>query len=435
MSRQPENRPDLQYPKMRGVEVHPAEQDGEPVIYLQDPQNIARHMLVLPPFAFFMVTFFDGNHTVQDIQDEVKKQFSQHVPEEPIWDIILKLDEELFLESKPYFTACKAMLDAFNANPVRPAAFAGLAYEDDPQLLRNQLDVLIQTVSSEKNETNQVPLDVLIAPHIDIRRGGIGFAHAYKEIAQRKPADLYIIFGTAHHSRNSYLTVTKKTYDTPLGRLETDVDFINALSQRAPVDLFAEEILHRDEHSIEFQALWLRHILGETWKGKIVPILCGSFHSFIENETSPTEEPELKQTLEQLRHLIATYPGNICIIAGVDFSHVGKRFGSEIGIPPQELERVANDDKEVMEAIVTGSSKQFFETVQKKKDRNHLCGLSPIFMALDVARPSNGRLLHYDQAIETDTESVVSFASISFCRDDSIMPLWQSPPGYLRSSF
>jgi len=33
---------------------------------------------------------------------------------------------------------------------------------------------------------------------------------------------------------------------------------------------------------------------------------------------------------------------------------------------------------------------------------------------LYVIRPASGRLLKYEQAIEDDTESVVSFASLSF---------------------
>ena len=35
------------------------------------------------------------------------------------------------------------------------------------------------------------------------------------------------------------------------------------------------DLQHRDEHSVEFQAVFLRHVLGET-PFSLVPVLCGS---------------------------------------------------------------------------------------------------------------------------------------------------------------
>jgi len=172
--------------------------------------------------------------------------------------------------------------------------------------------------------------------------------------------------------------------------------------------------LHRDEHSIEFQAVWLRFILGEEWRGKIVPILCGSFHPYVQNGCSPREDACMADTLVLLRSLIEGYPGTVTVIAGADMSHVGKRFGNEWGIPPSELERVKREDGEVLAAMLSGEAETFYRSVEKNKDRNNLCGLSPIYMTLDVVRPPSGCLLKYDQAIERDTESVVTFASAAF---------------------
>jgi len=262
---------------------------------------------------------------------------------------------------------------------------------------------------------SQKQLKVLIAPHIDFHRGGAGFAHAYREAARCAPADLYLIFGTAHQSVHSLFILTPKDYNTPLGRMPTDTRFVEQFSREAPVDVFEEEWLHRNEHSAEFQAVWLRYILDGDWQGKIVPILCGSFHRYVQEGISPRQDPDLASCLDLLRRLVDEYPGRVALIAGVDLSHVGKRFGHEQGIPAAELARVEREDQAVLEAIQSGEAERFYARIAKNKDRNNVCGLSPIYMVLDIARPGSGRLLHYGQAVERETESVVTFASLSFC--------------------
>src|SRR5258708_36239068 len=85
-------------------------------------------------------------------------------------------------------------------------------------------------------------------------------------------------------------TATRKDYMTPLGAVETDHDLVGRLAARyTQGDLFAEELLHRNEHSIEFQALFLAWALG-TEGYKIVPILVGSFHEMTVNGTTPVSD-------------------------------------------------------------------------------------------------------------------------------------------------
>lgn len=409
---------DLRYPRIREVEAFPINQNGEQQICLRDPQNIAQNTLVLSPPLFYMITLFDGRHDVKHIQMELNKQFRELIPEEQIESLIEQLDRELYLESDTLRKACAAIEDEFRTAPCRKAFFAGSAYEKEPDRLRKQLQSFIESMNCE-NPGNGKPdceyLKALVSPHIDLHRGGRCFAYAYEEIAQSEAADLYLLFGTGHQLRSSFMALTHLSYDTPLGLVETDRDFIDRFSALAPIELFSEELAHKQEHSLEFQALWLRYTLGDSWKGKIVPILCGSLHAFIQQGTSPRSHKKLADTLDLLREMIEDYPGIVSVIAGADMSHVGKRFGHENGIPNEELQRVERDDHEVLDAMVSGNAENFFKSIEKNKDHNHVCGLSPIYMTLDVTRPkTKGKLLKYEQAIEEDTESVVSYASVSF---------------------
>jgi AmmeMemoRadiSam system protein B len=223
-----------------------------------------------------------------------------------------------------------------------------------------------------------------------------------------------VILGTGHQCLESKMVFTKKSFNTPLGIVETDTEFIDRMMVRAPNNLFQEEMLHRDEHSIEFQVVWLKHILGDSWTGKIVPILCGSFYQYVQNGISPREDNEFAQLLDCLREEIVAYDGKVTVIAGVDLSHVGKQFGDENGISSSNIDRVTQDDKAVLKGIESGDAETFYRTIETIKDRNNVCGLSPIYMSLDLIRPCNGVVLHYDQAINQDTESVVSFTSCAF---------------------
>ena len=67
-------------------------------------------------------------------------------------------------------------------------------------------------------------------------------------------------------------------------------------------DFFADEYLHRGEHSIEFQVLYLKYIAQKRAEltglperpFKIVPILVASFHSMMMDRTAPEQRPWLE---------------------------------------------------------------------------------------------------------------------------------------------
>ncbi|RJP31148.1 MAG: AmmeMemoRadiSam system protein B [Candidatus Omnitrophota bacterium] len=406
-----------EYPKIRPVEAFPVLDAGRQFICLRDPQRIAQNILSLPFPTYYLVTLMDGIHSLLDMQEAFVRQFREIISQDTIRRIIAQLDTELFMESETFEQARRRIEEEFRASPYRAPAHAGTAYQADPQRLREQLDgyfAKIEHPSADAELPRNGKLSVLIAPHIDLERGGLCYAQAYQEIRNRPPSDLYIIFGTAHQCRHSLMTLTRKSYDTPLGPLPTDCEFVDRFSQSAPFDIFEEELLHRDEHSIEFQVLYLRRLLGSHWKGKVVPILSGSFHPYIHAGRSPREDPRVQQALDVLRDMIHEYEGSVTVVVGADLSHVGKNFGHMTGIPADELKRVEKDDHEVLDALVTGDAEQFYRRVEKKKNYNNICGLSPIYMALDIARPAKGYLLRYDRAIDQVSESVVTFAGLSF---------------------
>src|SRR5262249_29199466 len=146
------------------------------------------------------------------------------------------------------------------------------------------------------------------------------------QVAENPGADRYIIFGTCHNPIRRRFALTRKGYDTPLGCARTDTDFVDRLAATLPADYFGDEFAARNEHSIEFQAVCLRYVLGDTAEFRIAPILVGSFHDLGEQGRSAGDDAEVAAMVGAVRETMAELGGRYCVIAGADLAHVGRRF-------------------------------------------------------------------------------------------------------------
>ena len=181
-----------------------------------------------------------------------------------------------------------------------------------------------------------------------------------------------------------------------------------------PSDVFEDEIFHKIEHSIECQVVFLQYALRGRKNVKIVPILCSSFNEMIERNVVPSESPAISDFISLLKKAVVQNGGSVCFVASADLSHVGRRFGDQIQLSSGLLEVIKNHDMEMLEYVEQLDSTGFFRSIQNDGDDRNICGLPPIYMLLNVMEASQGKILRYSQAPERDTESVVSFASLSF---------------------
>jgi hypothetical protein len=306
--------------------------------------------------------------------------------------------------------------EEFLASPERPAALAGLCYEKDPARLRLELARFFDPPDGPGRAptvTKPHRLAGLIAPHIDPRRGAAAYAHAYYELMSHEPPELVVILGTSHYGGGPELfTATRKNYATPLGAVETDRGFIDRLAARYDGDLFADEELHRGEHSIEFQALFLAYALGARGY-QIVPVLVSSFHEMVASGLEPARDPRVASFIDALRSELETERRRVLVLAGVDFAHVGKKFGDVFSADRVVAQRVEREDLELIEHIKRGDPAGFFADIVKDRDARRICGLAPMYTQLELLRGRSARLLKYGIAMEPQSESAVSFASLA----------------------
>ena len=400
-------------PRLRPVEVLPVDAEGDAAYALRDPLDVAPHPIVLSAGALLVLQQLDGNTTSREAQANIFREVGHLFELEQIEQLLETLDDAFFLDSPRFRVKYDSLVEEFRALPTRPAVLAGQGYPTDPDELRSFLDDLLTGVDGE-TPVESGALRAVVAPHIDLSRGGQGFAAAYREIAANCDADLYIVLGIAHQGGEEPFFLTDKDFETPLGTMPTDREFVARLRERCPADALGDELAHRNEHSIEFQAVMLRHAFPDR-DISMVPILCGSLHDALVHSREPSRDDVVRGFIDGLRATIEETGTRACIVASVDLSHVGRRFGDSEGIDDERLQRIDHADHELLDAVAKRDVEEYFRLLARDENARHVCGYPALYTMLNVMPETGpGRLLDYRQSVEEDTDSVVSFAAMAF---------------------
>jgi hypothetical protein len=327
------------------------------------------------------------------------------------------LDRHLFLEGPRVDAERARQRAAFLGASTRPAFLAGRSYDAEPGTLAAALAGHFEPPDGPGpiGPPRGGLMRGLVAPHIDFNRGGPAYAWAYRALAEAQDADCFVVVGTAHAGLEGHaFAATAKAFETPFGPLEVDREVLDAVVRRAPANLFAAELAHRNEHSIEFQAVWLQYLRHRAGGGerRIVPILASFAHECLVRRESPAHKREIEGLLDAVRDAIAAVPRRYCLVAGADLAHVGLRFGDEWRVGRRELARIRAEDRALLVPLVQADAEAFFAEAMHQQDRNRICGLSPIYALLRLLPEGPGRLLYYGQW--PDPEGTVTFASVSF---------------------
>jgi AmmeMemoRadiSam system protein B len=402
-------------PRLRALEAFPVEQDDLRLIALRDPSGVTEQVALLPIPALDIVSLFDGEHSVAEIHRVVSARYGERAPGlGDIAGLAARLDDAGFLDTPRFAEHRRRIEEAWLASPSRPAAHAGRAYVDEPTVLKSEIDgffVHPEGPGLPAPRASRRPLRGLIAPHIDFHRGGPTYAWAYRALLEASDADLFVILGTCHGGMIDPFSVTLKAYDTPLGPAEVDRDAFDALQRRYGHDLLASETAHRSEHSIEFQAVMLRRLVGGR-PFTILPVLASFLHEAVWTGGAPEADPRVSRFLDALGDTLAALGRKACVIAGVDLAHVGPRFGDADLNTPVSLDRVAREDRKMLESITATDPEAFFGSVAADGDSRRICGLSPIYAFLRALPGARGELLRYSQW--PDPQEAVSFCAAAF---------------------
>jgi AmmeMemoRadiSam system protein B len=409
-------------PKLRPLNAVPVSRDGQELVCLYDATGLADKQVVVDPQTFFILSRFDGEHTLDDIKLAYTRRFGELLLGERLARIVEQLDEAMLLQSERLERYQAARLDAYRRSGVREPAHAGDGYPAEPDELREYVRSFFTMAGGPgrpEHAVEPLPVRLLVAPHIDFGRGARGYAHAYKALVEAAPADTYIILGIAHQPTSTPYAVTRNTFATPLGAVEVDADLVEAIEADYPGDLTADEGAHLSEHSVELHAVMLK-ALFEDRPFRIVPLLAASFDEFITDEAAPIELPQVEAMVRALKGALALDDKRVCLIAAVDLAHVGNQFGDPGELPAAARGAIEAADREMLATLEHGDVEAFMASVRADGGRRKICGVPALYTAvsaLDGAAgdaPSSRRLLHYEQAFTPEIQSLVSFAAMVF---------------------
>jgi AmmeMemoRadiSam system protein B len=389
---------------------------GRDAIALKDPLQLSDQVLCVDAQSIQVLALLDGKRNILDIMEHLTRQTGQLVPSEDIITILEKLDELYLLEGDRAAHAFQNRVAEYRKLPFRECSHAGASYPADPEELRNSLDSFFtdqQGPGLPEFGVDPRKPSGLIAPHIDVRAGGRSFAHAYHALAAGAPSEVYIIFGTGHAGVRELFTATTLDFQTPLGTVTTNREFIQELSDELGHDSAAEEILHATEHVIEFQVLFLQHLISPKHDFTIVPILVSLSPHYLKGTSEfRNERKQFDEFCAAIRKVCESK--SVCFISSADLDHIGPRYGDDFRPTDNMVTETLDKDRKLTTFLEEINLEAFVDEVAGSNDTRRICGFSPIAAMLTCMDASEGKLLDLDFAYVDNRSSFVSFASMIF---------------------
>ena len=405
-------------PRLRPVEVRQVRVSGRPMVCLFDPTHASPKQVCLSPESFFVASHLDGRHTLRDVQAAYMRQFGTLLFSAQIHALIEHLDENLLLESPRYRTHLERETSTFARADVRAATHAGTAYPADPHDLAARLEEVVPRASREPG-VSYPPGSVLegaVLPHIDLERGAAVYGPSYAALSALGGAPTVVLLGTAHGGLRHGLALTRKAFETPLGRVETNGDWVDALLDELGHELLADEYAHKHEHSVEIQVVLLKHVFGRG-TFRILPVLCGLAESADGRAGVGPSVDRMARFGCALARLRRRETGGSAVLASADLAHVGPQFGDARPVGPAALARCEAHDRELLDLISAQDAQGFLDRALEDGNRLRVCGVAPIYVLLRTVVPSSSRLVGYRQAVDPRGYGMVSFCGMVFYRE------------------
>jgi MEMO1 family protein len=377
-----------------------------PELLIRDCFRYSDAKLIVPPPLIPGLLCFDGLRSDVDLQEELTRSSGSPEFGRTAGHLIEALSQAGFLEDETYAKLKENRLSAFIQSPVREAAHAGSAYPAEIGPLRTVMQrYLLGAASTQKGVMG------IAAPHVSPEGGWQSYHAAYQELTPDLRDRTFVVLGTSHYGPSNKFGLTRKPFETPLGRTGIDAALVDELETQPAV--LMEDYCHAVEHSIEFQVLFLQAIYGPDVR--ILPVLCGSFGRSVLEGGVPEDDEHVKRFLGTLGEIAEREKKRLFWVLGVDMAHMGSRYGDKFSAHADhdEMTQVRARDMLRIERVNAADARGFWDLVKENRDDLKWCGSAPISTFMKAMPQARGTTLRYQQWNIDDT-SVVSFAGISF---------------------
>lgn len=266
-------------------------------------------------------------------------------------------------------------------NNVRQPAVAGYFYEDNPQVLSDDISSYLKEAAVD---THIRPGCLgVVCPHAGYVYSGVVAARSFLEISDGSYPYVLMV-GPDHAAAGPPAAYSSyDTWRTPLG--ETEVTYEGDIIQRC--DIKSDVIHHDREHSLEVQLPFIQHIFGQI---PVSPILLAD---------------QSRRTATKLGQSLAKQVSNPAMIASSDLTHY----------EPDDTAR--QQDRYLIDNMLDMDIAGFYRTLREK--RVTACGYGAIACVMQYCIErggSVGRLLKYQTSGKRSGryDSVVGYCSVAF---------------------
>ncbi len=283
-------------------------------------------------------------------------------------------------------------------NTIRQAQFAGQFYPENKLELTTSIAKYFKAARDYVNPSfAKSSPRALIAPHAGYIFSGEVAASAYLRIPENAIYKRIIILASSHrYSFDGAAVYSAGNYETPLGKVKVDTDFVHRLLDASPLFMQHNDA-HLYEHSLEVQLPFLQHRLGNNFS--LVPIILG------------THQPETCQEIAKVLKQWFTLD-NLFVIS-TDFSHY------------PDYDSAVQVDETTSNAICANKPNYFLQILNENKKlgvpnlATSLCGWTSVLTLLYLTEDENITLekIHYmnsgDSRVYNDKNRVVGYWAIS----------------------
>ncbi|KAA3615581.1 MAG: AmmeMemoRadiSam system protein B [Calditrichaeota bacterium] len=273
---------------------------------------------------------------------------------------------------------------------IRKAQIAGTFYPEN----KDDLNTSLEEMLSCHDDLTLENINGIIVPHAGYIYSGNIAAKAYKQIANNKYDNIFVI-SPSHYDYFEGCSIFAGNYETPIGIIQTNTNLVEALSHFKTIQI--SNLGHQNEHALEIQLPFLQRLFSDF---KLVPIVMGKQSYSTANELAESIFSVLKKSpSENQKNLV---------VCSSDLSH----FYNES--TARQLDSIISNDIEEFNI-----SKLNQDILAEKTEA---CGFGPILAGMMVCKllgATKSKVLGYGTSadVNKDINRVVGYLSAAFYKN------------------
>ena len=385
-------------PRLRPVQVLPTQQNGQTILALRDPLQLAGQTMAIPPQALGMLQHFRGEKPISEIAEALK------APIEKVLELAVALDRLGLLEGPTAEALEDAKLQQLHdAGHFPPRATQGLGNSEIAKAaIRGWF------AETEDPELSGVPVAVL-APSLSYSQAWEVFAGAWHPVRSQSAPDRVVVLGPAHASIGNGVCGTQLGIATALGVCPVDKDLLQLLRQRMGDQYCQDELDHFAEHGLESQLPWIQEQHGN------IPVTAAILPDRLLDQ-EPEDGVSSPVFISAMGEALSQLGGRTLLVVSTDLAHAGPQFGEPRAIDDNRRVDVEQRDRELLGKFLDGDADAFVDAVKWDKNALRWTGVHAMSAALQLTKmmhpEASWELVDYKQA-DTATGQQASIISIA----------------------